>query len=357
MKNPGRLKLKWLIHAIWITALSGLFIYLNIAPPFLAVASNSMEPLLSRGDLILTQSVSSDRIQVGDVIVFKVASAIQEKYGYPDTLCHRVVRINTTDGNLSFRTKGDNNASEDPFITPVDNLVGQQKSAVSWLGYGVLYAQSNQGKSFLLGMIILFVLYANSGWFLTSIKKARGSVMGMSTTDFLKTRDELENKMDEMTDRVAQSMNGFSAAMSEYAQHISSHTGAIKSLAEAARHMESILSKRDALTEKAIAPVPAESDAASHCPLPAAQKAIEITPELKSAVKNFIREYNEKNGITSLDITPELRAAVWEFIQEYVKNPPLPVAGSYVAAIQTVKLPDEAGTLAEEESEISRRVS
>jgi signal peptidase I len=347
--NLKRLNLKWVIHAIWIIALGGLFVYLNTAPPFLAVASNSMEPVLSRGDLIFSSSVSGDQIQVGDIIVFKVAPFFQEKYGYPATICHRVMRIQTSGDKLSFRTKGDNNASDDPFMTQAENLVGRERTSIPMAGYGVMFAQSAQGKYFLGGLIILFIIYANSDWIFNSAKNARRSMVGISTTEFVKSQGDIEKKMGDMTDQVVRSMNGFSSAMSEYAQHIASHTGAIKSLADAAKHMESILSKQDnAFTnsiQRQAEPRPQEQAQS----LPVLRTAIEVTPELKAAVKIFIFEYNAKHGITSLDVTPDLRAAVWDFIQDYVKSPPAPEAGLYRSAIKTVKiLPDTEDSDTEE---------
>jgi signal peptidase I len=345
--NPRRFHLKWVLHAIWICALGSLFIYLNTAPPFLAVASDSMEPLISRGDVILSDSAVESQIKVGDVIVFKVAPFFQEKYGYPPTICHRVVRIQNSLEGLSFRTKGDHNSGEDPFMTPAQNLIGLERTSIPKLGYAVMFAQSVQGKYFLGGLIILFLLYANSTWVWQTLKSMRSSVSGVSTTEFVKSQNDIENKIGGMTDQVVKSMNGFSSAMSEYAQHIASHTGAIKSLAEAAQHMESILSKQDALLSRqpSLQLVSAEPDSVQLSVGP--QEAIEVTPELKLAVKEFIFKYNLEHNLNSLEVTPELRSAVWDFIQEFVKNPPLPEAGSYCSAIKTVKITPDMGEIEE----------
>jgi signal peptidase len=343
--------LKWVKHALWIVALTGLFVYLNVAPPFLAVASQSMEPVLSRGDLIFSGNAAPGQIQAGDVIVFKVSPVFQEKYGYPDTICHRVVRIQSSENKLYFRTKGDNNASDDPFMTPADNLVGLEKSSVPVVGYLVMFAQSSQGKYFLAGLVILFLLYSNSARFLSGAKKVRTSIAGISTTEFTRSQNDIEKKMGQMTDQVVQSMNGFSTAMSEYAQHIASHTGAIKSLAAAAQHMESILEKQDTALSQRAPPVVVQKLPESNPALPAIQTAIEITPELKMAVKEFIIAYNIEHDITSVEITPELRSAVWNFIQEYVKNPSLPEPGAYASAIKTVKITPELDEMESEEAE------
>ena len=49
--------------------------------------------------------------------------------------------------------------------------------------------------------------------------------------------------MRNMTDHVTVSMDKFSTAMSEYAKHLESHTAAVQSPAQAARHLEMILAQ------------------------------------------------------------------------------------------------------------------
>ena len=244
--NLKHFNLKWVKHAIWIIALGSLFVYLNVAPPFLAVASDSMKPVFARGALVFSSGIDPNQIKAGDIIVFSVSPVFQEKYGYPATICHRVERIQNNEGKLYFRTKGDNNGSDDPFMTPGDNVIGLEKNALPLAGYGVLFAQSSQGKYFLVGLILLFLFFSNTAWLSLNAKKVRSSLVGISTAEFSKSQGELDQKLTSMGQNVAQSLNGFSGAMSEYAKHIASHTSAIKSLAEAANHMESILAKQDA---------------------------------------------------------------------------------------------------------------
>ena len=51
--------------------------------------------------------------------------------------------------------------------------------------------------------------------------------------------------MRNMTDHVTVSMDKFSTAMSEYAKHLESHTAAVQSPAQAARHLEMILAEHE----------------------------------------------------------------------------------------------------------------
>jgi signal peptidase len=66
-----------------------------------------MEPLLQRGDLIFSTNESTP-VQVNEVVVFTVA-------GRSIPIVHRVIAVNKckVTGELSYLTKGDNNAVDD----------------------------------------------------------------------------------------------------------------------------------------------------------------------------------------------------------------------------------------------------
>lgn len=79
---------------------------LNTEKPIMAVVSNSMLPTFSRGDLIIVKGVDTQKIKIGDVIV----------YYNPRTrmpIVHRVVDIWEMEDGRRFITKGDNNAHTD----------------------------------------------------------------------------------------------------------------------------------------------------------------------------------------------------------------------------------------------------
>jgi signal peptidase I len=71
---------------------------------FNTVVSNSMRPTFSAGDVVITEPVAVDSLQVGDVIAF-----IPPKGAEPEI--HRIVSIE--DGVIS--TRGDANSADDPW--------------------------------------------------------------------------------------------------------------------------------------------------------------------------------------------------------------------------------------------------
>jgi signal peptidase I len=306
------------MQLVWIVILTGLFLYLNSSPPFMAVGSSSMEPILSRGDLIFTSKVMPDTLKEGDIIVFKVPEQFQIKYGYPSSICHRIIIVQNTADRLSFRTKGDA-AGEDPFIVLPESVIGKQTTVIPLVGYAIMFPQTVPGIIFLCGLIILLIMYWNSDYVSKSVKNIHCALTGVSNAEFIKSQKELENKIHDMSGQVSQSMNSFASAMSEYAQHIASHTSAIKSLANVAEHLDAVLSKSD--YGKSCGECKTVNQPENNQIIYDRTKPIEVTPELKTAVKLFIIEYSRERNLPNVEVTPELRSAVWEFIQQYANEP------------------------------------
>lgn len=92
--------------------------------PMVAVFSESMIPTLNKGDLVVV-SGTDDNISIGDIIVFDVGSK-----DYP--IIHRVHDIQKSGG---FRTKGDNNPYEDPWVISNDNIHGKALFSIPYLGW------------------------------------------------------------------------------------------------------------------------------------------------------------------------------------------------------------------------------
>lgn len=71
------------------------------------------------GDLIFIKTVEAEEVKKGDVISFF------DPTGNGSTITsHRVVEVINENGKISFKTKGDNNNTEDKLPVPSENLVG-----------------------------------------------------------------------------------------------------------------------------------------------------------------------------------------------------------------------------------------
>lgn len=85
----------------------------------LIVLTDSMLPEISSGDLIITKQIDPADVKVGDVISF-----FDPAGNGSSVVTHRVMEIVTENGETKWRTRGDNNNTEDRVAVPFDNLVG-----------------------------------------------------------------------------------------------------------------------------------------------------------------------------------------------------------------------------------------
>lgn len=97
------------------------------------IVSNSMQPLFSRGSLVIMQPISSPMdIRKGDIVQYESTGKV---------ITHRVVNIDTTtdgSGKRVFITKGDNSPSEDKPVQ-ANQVLGIVRSHVPYIGYPTVF--------------------------------------------------------------------------------------------------------------------------------------------------------------------------------------------------------------------------
>ena len=99
---------------------SGYFRYYAIA-----VASDSMNPTLAVGDLIIVDQ-KNPNLKVDDIIAFKKDNKI---------MVHRINQINNINNVYFYYTKGDNNENIDDFIVDSNMIIGKVKMKIPYIGY------------------------------------------------------------------------------------------------------------------------------------------------------------------------------------------------------------------------------
>ncbi len=104
------------------------------------VLTDSMYPEIASGDLIICKTAEAEDIVVGDVISFydPMGNGVS-------VVTHRVLEITEDDGQLAFRTKGDNNNAEDQALVPADSLIGVYNTRVPGLGHVAMFMQTTTG--------------------------------------------------------------------------------------------------------------------------------------------------------------------------------------------------------------------
>lgn len=121
--------------------------------PMMVVVSQSMVPTLGVGDyIIVAQIPDADKITVGpnpegEIIVFLRPGSADEY------IVHRAVRKVDVNGEVSYVTKGDNNAFADGTPVPSKNVVGKVIGNIPIIGYFSLFIKTMRG----FGLVISFM--------------------------------------------------------------------------------------------------------------------------------------------------------------------------------------------------------
>ena len=95
--------------------------------PIVSVVSDSMEPVLHRGDLLL---VTTGNYSVGDIVIY-------DRHEVSYTIVHRIIE----ETELGFIIKGDNNPAPDPGLVKEGQIKGKVRFAIPLLGYPRLALQ------------------------------------------------------------------------------------------------------------------------------------------------------------------------------------------------------------------------
>ena len=107
----------------------------------LIVLTDSMYPVIKSGDLIICHTEEAENIRNGDVIAFF------DPAGNGTTIVtHRVLEITELDGELAWRTKGDNNNTEDRMLVTAEKLVAvYEGTRIPGAGNVALFMQTTHG--------------------------------------------------------------------------------------------------------------------------------------------------------------------------------------------------------------------
>ena len=133
MVKPGSIKpgglLTILAPSIAILLLLVVMMKIGLYP--LVIASNSMEPSLGRGDLVIVRQGEISNVREGDVVAFGVGGGV--------IVVHRVMDIMSSASGITLVTKGDSNKDPDPWLVTADNYIGKVEASIPRIGYIAIY--------------------------------------------------------------------------------------------------------------------------------------------------------------------------------------------------------------------------
>ncbi len=137
-----------------VTFVAGYAALLVVGYKPVAVYSGSMRPTLGVGSLAVDRVVEARTVRVGDVITFN------DPYVKGRLVTHRVAQIIHTRHGLAYRTKGDANATRDPWAIRLTGHVGRVAFHVPIAGYVLFYGHTREVRGTLIAVIALLLLLA-----------------------------------------------------------------------------------------------------------------------------------------------------------------------------------------------------
>jgi signal peptidase I len=131
----------------------GAVLALGTWPPFATVMSASMEPTIGTGDVVVLRKLDRPP-RVGDIIAVSVPSEARQRFGYPPTVIHRVVKVSPA-GVIT--TKGDARAKPDPFTIRRSAVRARVVWSIPAAGQVVAFLTSTMGLLWLAAGAVLLV--------------------------------------------------------------------------------------------------------------------------------------------------------------------------------------------------------
>ena len=147
--------LRQYIPIVFFTLLLGVgyeFSFNNPSLGFYTVMSGSMEPKIKTGSLIVTSKKES--YEIGDIVTFSSPKS-------SEIVSHEVSDVLTKDGRNVYLTKGNSNATTDPYVLDEDRILGWVEESVKQMPQAVV--DFKNGKLNALSAILGRVMQLSKG--------------------------------------------------------------------------------------------------------------------------------------------------------------------------------------------------
>ena len=112
------------------------------------INTNSMEPTIKVGDIVIIKKVKVEKLNQGDVITFTQEGEV---------ITHRITKIDVEESGTKYITKGDNNNTEDTIKVEHEDILGKEILTIPQLGK-VMQLLNN--KIILLIIILIILIWA-----------------------------------------------------------------------------------------------------------------------------------------------------------------------------------------------------
>jgi signal peptidase len=119
----------------------------------LIMLTDSMNPDIKSGDLIICRQQKAENVKVGDVIAFYDPAGRGTS-----VVTHQVVELVAENGVTKFRTKGIANSAADEALVPADNLVGVYMIRIPKAGRLAMFIQTPAGIVVCIAIPLLVII-------------------------------------------------------------------------------------------------------------------------------------------------------------------------------------------------------
>lgn len=131
----------------------------NEYPPFgiFTAVSGSMEPVISKYDVLLIKKTKIETLKEGDIITFLPSTNIFAQ----TAITHRVNKIETIDNEMQITTKGDANDTIDAYYVYKDDIYGKVILIIPQIGKLQSYLTENineKGPYLLIVFLTAFLI-------------------------------------------------------------------------------------------------------------------------------------------------------------------------------------------------------
>lgn len=116
-----------------------------------SITTNSMEPSICSGDVVIVRKVKEEKLQKGDVITF---------WQGQELITHRIAEVEEESSDKKYVTKGDNNNTEDLQKINFEEIEGKVVLVIPKLGK-ILSALENQIIFLVIILMILIICFFN----------------------------------------------------------------------------------------------------------------------------------------------------------------------------------------------------
>ena len=166
-KNPKR-NIAYVILLVIIALVLGAPLIAGTSSyPLTIVTGTSMLPTLENGDVVYYTGIDASKgtIPVGTIIVFAQNQTGPLAFLTRPVVIHRIISTEFKDGQIVYKTQGDNNDQPDSGYVTQEKILGKVAFVIPKLGLVFDFAKSPQGLAVIISIIIIAYLVAyDSHW-------------------------------------------------------------------------------------------------------------------------------------------------------------------------------------------------